>query len=211
MAGIKTRIKAAIHSRLPEMTIGGIKGQLLRLRKPGEYKKHRAVRGSRSELVKQRKKAVKIITEGLSKEGIKPKRVLGRVKTIGSFKRRADYANKIFPKDIADQYVMDDLIGIKIILGSYKECKEALNKLEASGTISFTSPTGDRPNPRDYRKMGDSISRQGMIAYPTISSTILIDGIPTRINLQISTERDYLNELAGRGKYKKNMAKLTKS
>lgn len=205
-AAVMTRARAIFYGLAFETLKGGLSGQLLRLRNPGKYRELRQMRGPRKELTRQRKIAIKIAKDALESASLDPLKTISRVKTIGSIALRADYADATCPSDVAWQLKRDDLIGITVIFGTYGECKAAMGVI--SNVAEFPR-TGDLINPRDFIMDFDRVKSPWQKSAPlSISSTVVFEGVPTRINLQFSTPELYVQSLASKGQYKR-MKKAT--
>ncbi len=193
------KIKALIRSTPMELAKGGIKSQIIKITNPKRYKELKAMRGNKKKLIQEKKRIIELIKNSLHYSKIKPIKIYGRIKTLGSLDRKERYAQKTY-KENAKDFMGKDLIGISIIIKSKKEANHVLKTLKRIGTFPELK---ERQNPRDYFENAKQVRRPEVKTTNSITGNLNING--TIFHIRIMTPETLQKENIGRRDYKKRI------
>lgn len=180
----------------PEVAKGAIMGQMLRVANPKRYRYLKTLRPDRKLLAQHKKALISKIKAALADAGLKPVKVFGRVKTIGSIDRKEKYMYKKYHKDFK-KFTQNDILGITVVMESMPECYAVLGAAKKMGEF----PEGRiKENPADYSKtqLKDDYPRpkgmlRGYFKAPEFSMA----------QLTILTRQTYWQNIGRRAGYKK--------
>jgi hypothetical protein len=195
------KIKSLIRSTPMELIKGAIKGQMIRISNPKRYRELKKIRGNKKKLRQEKRRLIELIRNSLHYAGIKPIKIYGRIKTLGSLDRKEKYARKRY-KENAKDFIKEDLIGITIIVKSKKEAYSVLNSLKRIGVFPKLKV---RPNPRDYFEHAKEVRRPEVKTTDALIGNLKVGG--TIFHVRIMTPETQERENIGRRSYKKRIKK----
>lgn len=197
-------IKAIWYRTPVAQAKGALKGQVIRVTNPKRYEYLKSLRPNRKLLIEHKKELVSKVKIALADAGIKPVKVFGRVKTLGSLDRKDKYIRKKYPGHFED-FIRTDILGVTIVMDSMDGCR---NALEAIKKVSSFPKESVMENPTDYSKtkVKDGFGRpEGLI-----QGYFKLPNIPIA-QINILTQDAYGENFTRRGKYKKYVRAYVKN
>lgn len=201
----KTRLKpfsSLWYSTPLEQFKGILFGYSIKIRNPARYQELKALRGGYLPLLKKKRELIRVFIAHLKTKEISFQRVTGRVKTFGSLDRKEKISRKKYSEKGAREYVISDLIGIKIITHTERDYYRIISSLKELGEFCKTSFA---ENPRYYIRNEDT--KEPEIRF--ISGNFKFKREANLIHLIIiSNQADKIRRQSYRGPYKKKMKEL---
>ncbi|MDD5148305.1 MAG: hypothetical protein PHH08_02465, partial [Candidatus ainarchaeum sp.] len=109
----KTRV--LLHSTPIEIAKGAIKGQAIRITNPARYRELKAIRPDRRGLVQNKKRILELVKNACTEARLKPIKIFGVIKTIGSIDRKERRARLLYPETLRE-IIKEDFVGITIVV-----------------------------------------------------------------------------------------------
>lgn len=199
------RLKFIWYSVSVEVFKGNLKGQLIKLVNPKRYKELERIRLSYKLLVQQKRELLDRLQNALDARGIKPLKIICRIKTIGGLDRKERYLSVMHPEK-KDEHLREDFLGLTLVAKSKEDSYAILDVLRGLGEFPSLS---HKKNPRDHFEEPAPSRETDISLWDRIHGNLLVEGL-TPIHIRILTQDSYIEEILNRGRYKRSIKRITK-